>query len=82
MPALHTSSRLPRSGNAALAGGALVQAALGIEVASDAVQTTLADIDIDEILAHSSIPGLSELTRVASFGMSVGASGLLLQALE
>ena len=31
MRALHTSSRLPRSGNAALAGGALVQAALGIE---------------------------------------------------
>jgi hypothetical protein len=33
MRALHTSSRLPRSGNAALAGGALVQAALGFEFA-------------------------------------------------
>lgn len=55
---------------------AIRKAALGIEVASDAVQSTLADIDVDEILGHSSIPGLSELTRVASFGMSVGASGL------
>jgi hypothetical protein len=31
MRTLHASSRLPKSGNAALAGGALVQAALGIE---------------------------------------------------
>ena len=31
MNALHTTSRLPRSGNAALAAGALIQAALGTE---------------------------------------------------
>ena len=31
MNALHTTSRLPRSGNAALAAGALIQAALGAE---------------------------------------------------
>src|SRR5258707_11582402 len=31
MHSIHTSSRLPRSGNAALAAGALVQAALGLE---------------------------------------------------
>lgn len=55
---------------------AIRKAALGLEVASDAVQTTLADIDIDELVGHSTIPGLSELTHVASLGMSVGASGI------
>lgn len=52
------------------------KAALGLEVASDAVQSTLDDIDIDEVLGQSSIPGVSELTHVASMGVSVGASGL------
>ena len=52
------------------------KAALGLEVASDAVQNTLADVDLDEIIGHTTIPGLSELTHVASLGVSVGASGL------
>src|SRR5205085_3842172 len=55
---------------------AIRKAALGLEVASDAVQNTLADIDLDEILGQVSIPGLTELAHAASFGMSVGASGL------
>jgi hypothetical protein len=55
---------------------AIRKAALGLEVASDAVQNTLEDIDLDEILGHTTIPGLSELTQVASVSMSVGASGL------
>ncbi len=55
---------------------AIRKAALGMEMAADAVQSTLADIDIDEILGQSSIPGLSELTHVASVSMSVGASGI------
>ena len=57
-------------------GLAIRKAALGLEVASEAVQNTLADIDIDEIVGHTSIPGISELTQVASLGISVGASGL------
>lgn len=55
---------------------AIRKAALGLEVASDAVQNTLADLDVDEILGHSTIPGLSELTQVASLSLSVGASGV------
>ncbi len=55
---------------------AIRKAALGLEVASDAVQNTLADIDFDEVLGHISIPGLTEAAHMASFGVSVGASGL------
>jgi hypothetical protein len=55
---------------------AIRKAALGLEVTSDAVQSTLADIDVDEVLGQTAIPGLSELAHVASFSMSVGASGL------
>ncbi len=55
---------------------AIRKAALGLEVASDAFQSTLADIDLDEVLGHTSIPGLQELAHAASFGLSVGASGL------
>jgi hypothetical protein len=55
---------------------AIRKAALGLEVASDAFQNSLADIDLDEVLGHTSIPGLTELAHAASFGMSVGASGL------
>ena len=55
---------------------AIRKAALGLEVASDAFQNSLADIDLDEVVGHTSIPGLTELAHAASFGMSVGASGL------
>jgi hypothetical protein len=55
---------------------AIRKAALGLEVASDAFQNSLADIDLDEVVGHTSIPGQTELAHAASFGMSVGASGL------
>jgi len=55
---------------------AIRKAALGLEVASDTFQSTLADVDLDEVLGHTAIPGLSELAHVASLSMSVGASGL------
>jgi hypothetical protein len=52
------------------------KAALGLEVATDAFQSTLDDIDLDEVLGQTTIPGLSELAHAATLGMSVGASGL------
>ncbi len=57
---------------------AIRKAAFGVEVVSEGVQNTLADIDLDEVLGHSSIPGLTEFAQLASLGMSVGASGLRL----
>jgi len=57
---------------------AIRKAALGIEAASEAVQNALADIDLDEVFEHTSIPGLAEIAQIASFGISVGASGLRL----
>ena len=47
---------------------AIRKAALGLEVASDAFQNSLVDIDLDEVLGHTSIPGLTELAHAASFG--------------
>ena len=55
---------------------AIRKAALGLEVASESVQQSLDDVDFDEILGHTAIPGLSEVTHLASISMSVGASGL------
>ena len=55
---------------------AIRKAALGLEVASDAFQSTIADIDVDEVLGQTAIPGLSELAHVATLSMSVGASGV------
>lgn len=55
---------------------AIRKAALGLEVAADAVQHTLADVDVDEVLGHTAIPGLAELAHAAAFGVTVGTSGL------
>jgi hypothetical protein len=55
---------------------AIRKAALGLEVASETFQSALDDIDLDEVLGQTSIPGLAEITHAASLGMSVGASGL------
>jgi hypothetical protein len=55
---------------------AIRKAALGLEATSDAFQNSIADIDLDEVLGRTSIPGLTELAHAASFGLSVGASGL------
>lgn len=55
---------------------AIRKAALGLEVASDAVQSALADIDFDEVMGHVEIPGLAQAAQLASLTVSVGASGL------
>ena len=58
---------------------AIRKAALGLEMASDAVQEAsgaLADIDWDEVLGGVSVPGISAVTSFATMGMSVGAFGL------
>jgi hypothetical protein len=58
---------------------AIRKAALGLEVASDAVQETasaMADIDWDEVLGGASVPGISAVMSAANMSISVGAFGL------
>jgi hypothetical protein len=58
---------------------AIRKAALGLEMASDTVQAAagaMADIDLDEVFHGTSLPGLQDLTHLATMSMSVGAFGL------
>jgi hypothetical protein len=58
---------------------AIRKAALGLEMASDAMQeaaTSMADIDWDEVLGGVTVPGVAAVMHAATMGMNVGAFGL------
>jgi hypothetical protein len=58
---------------------AIREAALGLEMASDAMQeaaTSMADIDWDEFLGGLTVPGVGAVMHAATMGMNVGAFGL------